>query len=413
MLWLSMRFVDGADLRTLVARRPLAPARAARDRRAGRRRAGRRARAPARAPRRQARQRPARPRGDHAYLTDFGLVKALDETSGQTRTGDVVGTLDYVAPERIRGEGDGPPATSTRSAACCSSRSPGTVRSRSTGAERKLWAHLSEPPPPVPGHPAFDAVIARALAKDPARALRERRRAGRGGDRRRGRLAAGALLEAARRCERGDPRRAPARRSPRRGRGAAGRARARRRARAAAARGAGRHAAGADRAPAGRGPRGPGRRARRGSSPRSPGSSPCSAGCRRRWPPSTPRSSGSWSSSRPSRGRVLADDAGGRRAAGALQDELATLAERLAPRVGNPPPRVAIRRPRPARPFAPWRPSPTRCAARAGAATSRRTSSRRRCTTSSRGARRRAARPRSRSTACAPGTSPASTPTAR
>ncbi len=37
------------------------------------------------------------------------------------------------------------------------------------GAERKLWAHLSEPPPTVPGHAAFDPVIARALAKDPSR----------------------------------------------------------------------------------------------------------------------------------------------------------------------------------------------------------------------------------------------------
>src|SRR4029078_10584748 len=48
--------------------------------------------------------------GDHAYLTDFGLVTALDETTAQTRTGNLVGTLDYVAPERIRGEGDGPAA---------------------------------------------------------------------------------------------------------------------------------------------------------------------------------------------------------------------------------------------------------------------------------------------------------------
>ena len=81
VLYLAMRFVDGADLRSLVrAARP--DARGA-HRRAGRRRARRRARAPARPPRRQARQRPDRP-GDHAYLTDFGLVKALDESAGQT-----------------------------------------------------------------------------------------------------------------------------------------------------------------------------------------------------------------------------------------------------------------------------------------------------------------------------------------
>ena len=33
------------------------------------------------------------------------------------------------------------------------------------GTEPKLWAHLSEPPPAVPG---FEAVLARALAKEPA-----------------------------------------------------------------------------------------------------------------------------------------------------------------------------------------------------------------------------------------------------
>ena len=57
LLYLAMRFVDGADLRTLA---PLEPARAAHDRGPGRRRARRRARAPARAPRRQARQRAGR-----------------------------------------------------------------------------------------------------------------------------------------------------------------------------------------------------------------------------------------------------------------------------------------------------------------------------------------------------------------
>ena len=47
--------------------------------------------------------------------------------------------------------------------------------------EARLWAHLSEPPPAPSraggGIPvAFDAVIARAMAKDPAAPLRERRR---------------------------------------------------------------------------------------------------------------------------------------------------------------------------------------------------------------------------------------------
>ena len=39
------------------------------------------------------------------WITDFGLAKAEDD--GLTATGDILGTLRYMAPERFRGEGDG------------------------------------------------------------------------------------------------------------------------------------------------------------------------------------------------------------------------------------------------------------------------------------------------------------------
>ena len=39
------------------------------------------------------------------WITDFGLAKAGDD--GLTQTGDILGTLRYMAPERFRGEGDG------------------------------------------------------------------------------------------------------------------------------------------------------------------------------------------------------------------------------------------------------------------------------------------------------------------
>ena len=38
------------------------------------------------------------------WITDFGLAKADDD--GLTPTGDILGTLRYMAPERFRGEGD-------------------------------------------------------------------------------------------------------------------------------------------------------------------------------------------------------------------------------------------------------------------------------------------------------------------
>ena len=40
-----------------------------------------------------------------AWITDFGLAKASDD--GLTQTGDILGTVRYMAPERFRGEGDG------------------------------------------------------------------------------------------------------------------------------------------------------------------------------------------------------------------------------------------------------------------------------------------------------------------
>ena len=103
---------------------------------------------------------------DHAYLTDFGLVKAVDAGGDLTRTGEVVGTLDYVAPERIRGEGDGPAADLYSLGCLLYVALTGRPVFDVEGTERKLWAHLSEPPPTVPG---FEAVLRRALAKDPER----------------------------------------------------------------------------------------------------------------------------------------------------------------------------------------------------------------------------------------------------
>src|SRR6266571_6472624 len=42
--------------------------------------------------------------GDHCYLADFGLTKQTSSISGLTGTGQLIGTVDYVAPEQVRGE---------------------------------------------------------------------------------------------------------------------------------------------------------------------------------------------------------------------------------------------------------------------------------------------------------------------
>ena len=178
-LYLAMRFVDGDDLRTLVDRDgPLAPERAAHI-------AAQIGAALDAAHARRLIHRDVKPanvlvgEGDHAYLTDFGVVKALDETSGQTRTGDVVGTLDYIAPERIKGEADGPPSD-IYALGCLlfyTPHRPGAVPARA-GREQALGAPLrgAAAGPRQPGLRRRDHPRA---GQGAGAALRERRGAGR------------------------------------------------------------------------------------------------------------------------------------------------------------------------------------------------------------------------------------------
>ena len=166
VLYLAMRFVAGEDLRTLVATEgPLPPARAAQV-------VAQVAAALEAAHARRLVHRDVKPAnvlvaGEHAYLTDFGIVKDLAATRGDTRTGQVLGTLDYLAPERIRGE-PATPASDVYSLGCVlffalAGQAPYPLET----PEAKLWAHVAEPAPTLPAAPAFDPVLRRALAKDP------------------------------------------------------------------------------------------------------------------------------------------------------------------------------------------------------------------------------------------------------
>ena len=172
-LFLAMRFVAGDDLRTLVERDgPLDPERAARV-------VTQVAAALAAAHARGLVHRDVKPANvlmagdDHCYLTDFGLVKDLSATAGPTQTGEILGTLDYVAPERIQGGATGP-WTDVYALGCVLFFAlTGSVVFPLEAPESKLWAHVSEPPPAVSSvrsglPPELDAVVARALAKDPA-----------------------------------------------------------------------------------------------------------------------------------------------------------------------------------------------------------------------------------------------------
>jgi serine/threonine-protein kinase len=109
--------------------------------------------------------------GEHAALTDFGLVKHLD-TASETRSGAWLGTLAFVAPEALRDDAvDG--RADVYALGCVLHRMlTGRVPFERESDAATIAAHLHDAPPPASrtqGVPeGFDAVIARALSKDPA-----------------------------------------------------------------------------------------------------------------------------------------------------------------------------------------------------------------------------------------------------
>ena len=110
---------------------------------------------------------------DHAYLTDFGIARHAAATSGLTRTGSVIGTLDYLAPERIQDQG-GDGRSDVYALGCVLFEAvTGTLPYARENDVAKMYAHLSAPVPSArsvaPDVPEeLDELAARAMAKDPA-----------------------------------------------------------------------------------------------------------------------------------------------------------------------------------------------------------------------------------------------------
>jgi serine/threonine protein kinase len=112
------------------------------------------------------------------FITDFGLAK---DTQGSLLTlpGQALGSMDYMAPEQIRGE-DVTAATDIYALGCvmyeCMCGQPPFA---DVQGMRILWAHLQDEPPDPSQHrgdlpPAFSQALMSALAKErekrPARA---------------------------------------------------------------------------------------------------------------------------------------------------------------------------------------------------------------------------------------------------
>ena len=111
---------------------------------------------------------------DHVYLTDFGLTKHALSIAGTTKPGHWVGTLDYVAPEQIRGERVDARADVYALGCLLYYTLTGEVPYKREGDEARLWAHLHDPPPKPSEHgvpAAFDDVDRPRAREGPRGAL--------------------------------------------------------------------------------------------------------------------------------------------------------------------------------------------------------------------------------------------------
>ena len=169
-LYVDMRLIEGRDLQAVLEEGPLAPARAVRI-------IEQMAKVLHAAHKVGLVHRDVKPSNilldedDFAYLIDFGIAQAASDTR-LTGTGAMIGTLHYMAPERLStGEVD---ARSDIYALACVLYEcvTGSRPFPGEGLERQVAAHLTDPPPqPSRTHrdlsEDFDAVIAKGMAKDP------------------------------------------------------------------------------------------------------------------------------------------------------------------------------------------------------------------------------------------------------
>jgi serine/threonine protein kinase len=109
--------------------------------------------------------------GLQVYLGDFGLARD-PHGAMLTLPGQVLGTLDYMAPEHLEADGVGPAADIYAFTCLAVETLTGDVPfPRGTDAA-VMYAHVVDPPPSVSERrpelpPALDDVIAAGLAKDP------------------------------------------------------------------------------------------------------------------------------------------------------------------------------------------------------------------------------------------------------
>ena len=179
LLYIAMRYVSGTDMRQMIKKRGrILPANALFL-------VGQAARALDAAHRKGLVHRDVKPgnllieRGsdeadpDHVYLADFGITKHAMSRSGLTSTGQFLGTIDYVAPEQIRGTSVTGQADQYSLGCVLYECLTGRVPFEKDLDAAVIWAHVEETPtmptvlrPELP--PGIDEVFGRVLAKRPS-----------------------------------------------------------------------------------------------------------------------------------------------------------------------------------------------------------------------------------------------------
>ncbi|MFD0528190.1 serine/threonine-protein kinase [Kitasatospora arboriphila] len=106
-------------------------------------------------------------RGGRAVLTDFGIA-VLVGAPGLTRTGDIVGSPDYVAPERVTGHRPGPESDLWSLGATLYAAVEGQSPFHRTTTMSTLQAVVADPLPEPRNAGPLAPVLEALLRKDPA-----------------------------------------------------------------------------------------------------------------------------------------------------------------------------------------------------------------------------------------------------